>query len=110
MGLGRILLFVGLLSQLLSPLGSGNQLFLQAADKLTSIRIVKLQRCNEDDASIRHLSTAYFDNKPAYEAISYVWGYPEVKEAIICDRRLQIPVNLVQGLRRMRPKDKKWIL
>ncbi|KAF1960885.1 HET-domain-containing protein [Byssothecium circinans] len=57
----------------------------------------------EDDYIQCQLHITTLDEAPQYEAMSYAWGSPSDKKAIICDgRKAKIPTNLRDALQRVR--------
>lgn len=57
------------------------------------------------------LKTLRLSDKPAFEAISYVWGSDEKSQSIMCnDREIDITTNLYQHLLQIRLPDKERML
>jgi hypothetical protein len=55
-----------------------------------------------EDISVR-LHNAHWDDAPPYDALSYVWGDPNVKNSIICDgQRLDCTPNLISFMKSLR--------
>lgn len=64
------------------------------------IRILHLLPAKFDDPIQTRLSTAYLDDKPYYEAVSYVWGDPNVCMDITVDgHKRSVTINLYRALR-----------
>lgn len=58
--------------------------------------LIAIVRCTLQVVSLR--------DSPRYEALSYVWGDPNAKKAIVVDgHAVQVTVNLENALRRLRP-------
>ncbi|KAI8723093.1 HET domain-containing protein [Fusarium sp. LHS14.1] len=75
----------------------------------TSFRIAELLPGNDDDPiQCRVHSASWSDPKiPEYEAISYVWGNPNLKADIICHgKRLKVTQNLFNALAHFRQRDR----
>ncbi|KAF2446168.1 HET-domain-containing protein, partial [Karstenula rhodostoma CBS 690.94] len=69
----------------------------------TSIRILELLPGNKQDYIQCRLYETTFDQKPQYEALSYIWGDSADKSQIVCcDGVIDIPSNLRDLLRRIR--------
>lgn len=68
------------------------------------IRIIRLQPSDDRDAiPVCELLTVSLDEKPEFEALSYVWGDPQVVARITLDGRSKpVTVNLHTGLRYLR--------
>lgn len=72
-----------------------------------SFRILLLHPGDKDDPIKCSLALEDIKTAAPYEAISYVWGDPNDKEQITCDRRsISITVNLRTALQRFRLPDK----
>jgi hypothetical protein len=100
-------------------LGTGNRLFavINKSDALmpenslyndlrdNEIRLIELLPGDSEEQIQCRLIRAALDDRPHYEAISYVWGDPAITDTILCnDQVMDITVNLVQALRRLRPR------
>ncbi|KAF2263421.1 HET-domain-containing protein [Lojkania enalia] len=77
----------------------------------TAIRVMKLLPGLGDNLIKCHLSVVERAQTPEFEALSYVWGDPTIRQSIYCNKkRLDIPVSLYQALRRIRdPERPKWL-
>src|ERR1700761_2294258 len=76
-----------------------------------TVRLIELEEGEpEDEISIR-LLIAELDYAPQFEAVSYVWGDPNVRTPITCNGRpLNITLNLHAALLRARYNDRPRIL
>lgn len=80
------------------------------------IRRVKLHPGNLDDAIVISLDVVPFsgDEKPEYEALSYVWGSPEQPEVVRVDGKYGLTIsatrNLIMALQYFRRTDEPRIL
>jgi Heterokaryon incompatibility protein (HET) len=69
-----------------------------------SIRLMELHSSQLGDVTI-NLVAAEIDSAPPYEAISYVWGDPNIKVSITCEgRSIKVTPNLKDALIHMRPE------
>jgi hypothetical protein len=76
-----------------------------------SIRLLQLSRGERDDPIQCYLFEVRLDNRPIYEAVSYMWGDPSDKTLLNCnDETISVPRNLVEGLRMLRRPDRLRIL
>jgi Heterokaryon incompatibility protein (HET) len=67
------------------------------------IRFVILQPGRFNDEVACNMYIVSLDQNPTYEALSYVWGDPSIKQAIRVDGKpFDIALNLVAALRRLR--------
>lgn len=67
------------------------------------IRIIRLLHGGLNDQIRCSLYTAYLDDRPFYEALSYVWGDSQVCQTIIVDGKVtDVTTNLWYALRRLR--------
>lgn len=67
------------------------------------IRILKLMPGEENEDIYCELDCVSLDDKPEYEAISYVWGDPKMTRKIRCGRGvLDVTVNLYSVLHQIR--------
>lgn len=77
----------------------------------SSFRILELQPGKKEAPIICNLIHARLDARPAYEAISYVWGSSERPIPIDCDgKRLYITENLRDALVRVRLPDRPRVV
>lgn len=77
----------------------------------TSFRVLELLPGQEGDHVSCLLHIVEWPSHLKYEAISYSWGDPHVKEPVICHgKRLEVTRNLHSGLIHLRLKDKSRIL
>ncbi|KAH8777262.1 heterokaryon incompatibility protein-domain-containing protein [Hyaloscypha finlandica] len=75
-----------------------------------SIRLMELHASDTEDVII-NLKTIELGSAPSYEAISYVWGDPNIKVTILCDgRSLKVTPNLKAALRHLRPRSGTRVL
>jgi hypothetical protein len=76
-----------------------------------SIRLIQLEPGRRDDRLECRLITVDLNTRPAYEAVSYVWGEPQYRKSIVCDGRLlQITPSLHEVLQRFRDTVKIRVL
>jgi hypothetical protein len=75
------------------------------------IRLCTLQPGSGDDPVNCTLTTVSLDDKPRYEAVSYVWGDASMRQEIVVDSKsLLVTVNLHTALRYLRWKDRPRVL
>ncbi|KAF2132408.1 hypothetical protein P153DRAFT_285074, partial [Dothidotthia symphoricarpi CBS 119687] len=76
-----------------------------------NIRIIELLPGEPGDQLACNVAEASLDDPPSYEAISYVWGDPSVKEPVQCNGCVVfVTVSLTQALRRIRhPKASRLV-
>ncbi|OCK73302.1 HET-domain-containing protein [Lepidopterella palustris CBS 459.81] len=69
-----------------------------------SIRILHLKPSERLDSPLCcNLEEASLDDKPNYEALSYVWGAPDPESFVLCgENRVAVTPNCVAALRRFR--------
>jgi Heterokaryon incompatibility protein (HET) len=73
---------------------------------LSAIRLVALEAGGDGDPVRCKLMCASLDDKPEYEALSYVWGDPSVTKAIFIDDMLFfVTVNLHAALESLRERE-----
>lgn len=71
----------------------------------SNIRLLQLLPGYTKDILKCRLLEVSLEDKPSYEAISYVWGDRNVTESIVCNGQpMNITVNLAQALRQFRLK------
>lgn len=77
----------------------------------TSIRVLELLPGQEGDHVSCLLHTLDWSNPLEYEAISYAWGDPNVRESVTCHgRELGVTRNLHTALTHLRFQDRSRIL
>ncbi|KAF2496870.1 HET-domain-containing protein [Lophium mytilinum] len=76
------------------------------------IRLLHLSPASSEDETIKcRFSIVLLDNKPEYEALSYVWGdMNDTALAEVDGHRMTITTNLHSALKQLRHKDKDRIL
>ncbi|KAH7061663.1 heterokaryon incompatibility protein-domain-containing protein [Paraphoma chrysanthemicola] len=69
-----------------------------------NIRILELSpKASNGELQCRLIETP-LDDVPPYQALSYVWGDPTIREPIWCNgQRMDVTTNLANALRRLRP-------
>lgn len=68
-----------------------------------NIRVIELFPGEPEDQLICRLVEVSLDDPPSYEALSYVWGDANVRQAILCNGSIaQITVSLAQALHWLR--------
>ncbi|KAH7068499.1 heterokaryon incompatibility protein-domain-containing protein [Paraphoma chrysanthemicola] len=69
-----------------------------------NIRILELfPKASNEELRCRLIETP-LDDAPPYQALSYVWGDPTIREPIWCNgERMDVTINLANALRRLRP-------
>lgn len=78
---------------------------------LTSFRILELLPGHEGDDLSCLLHSADWSNARDYEAISYAWGDPSIRESITChEGELKVTRNLHMGLTHLRLEDRSRFL
>lgn len=76
-----------------------------------SIRLLELLPGDKDDDLKCSIVPAHLDERPLYEAVSYVWGTPEHPASLDCGNGfVSITSNLASALRHLRPKDQSRLL
>jgi hypothetical protein len=78
-----------------------------------AIRLLRLCRGvgTEIDCELFQVSLCERDDSISYEALSYTWGLPDVRENIVVNgRRLSVTVNLYLALQQLRQRDEDRIL
>lgn len=74
-------------------------------------RVLVLEPGGAGDDLRTSLRSAKLDDAPAYEAISYTWGDPKDKTALVCnDTKVLVPQNLIHALERLRRPHARRIL
>ena len=79
------------------------------------IRLVSLKPGEWDDGISCELTVAALHEKPRFIAISYFWGrtaenQSKLPEILVNDQKLEIPINLFTGLKRIRSSTEEVIL
>ncbi|KAF2454331.1 heterokaryon incompatibility protein-domain-containing protein [Lineolata rhizophorae] len=75
------------------------------------IRVVTVHPGDFADPIVCDLQLVFLDDKPYYEALSYVCGESSATRSIILDGRIkQVAVKLEQALRRLRKRDRPRIM
>jgi hypothetical protein len=78
---------------------------------LTEIRVVHLLPGHWNDKIRCELHTTSLDTQPTYEALSYVWGNPEITSQILLDSiNFKVTENLAAALRRLRKQTEKRVI
>ena len=73
-----------------------------------TIRLLHIEPGDLDEDIICFLKTYDLETAPAFEALSYVWGSTDLEAHILCnDVGVGITANLLEALRRLRPKKGK---
>ncbi|KAH8719455.1 heterokaryon incompatibility protein-domain-containing protein [Phaeosphaeriaceae sp. PMI808] len=76
-----------------------------------NIRILQLLPGNHNGMLTCELREVSLDPRPLYEAISYVWGSPDIVEPIICDgHTTYITISLAQALRQIRSQNESRVV
>lgn len=76
-----------------------------------SFRYLELLPGSKDDEVAYKLRLGNMRNPPAYEAISYAWGNPNIKVPSVCDGSLlEITPSLWEGLRHLRSERETRLL
>ncbi|KAF2245420.1 HET-domain-containing protein [Trematosphaeria pertusa] len=91
----------------LSP-PNGNGSIYESLPEVEYLRVLKLHPGAHNDEIKCHLEIVSPEcSKDQYEAISYVWGDPNITTEITCNRKhVPVTVNLVDALRTFRDSDK----
>jgi hypothetical protein len=85
---------------------SDNSRVYQALPSPRHIRLLRVLPGANDDPITASLLTVALDDDPEYDAISYVWGDPNVTKTIMCDDAvMSIRENLHSALHRFRQAD-----
>jgi hypothetical protein len=87
-------------------------LYITLKEVRNEIRLLKLHPGTRNDPLVCSLVTSSLDDNPSYDALSYMWGSPELTETMAIDQNAQmrIRLNLAKALRCIRNPNNYCIL